>query len=188
MHRDARQVRESCAAVAALHDASPAETDAQLAPLAAALASYLDNRRLAYSLLRWDRMASELHGPLDPTVLMQARQLVVQRQHALAASLHETARRLDATQRRAEELRDLVARESHDADLVDAYVAELDALDRVRRREAERISHGLFAFQHYRATLVRMAAASPLVDPRELDSLPPPEMRRLTALSSPPLD
>jgi hypothetical protein len=188
MHRDARLVRESCEAVAALKDASPSETDAQLAPLAASLASYLENRRLAYSLLRWGRITSELHGPLDPPILLQARQLVVARQHNLALSLHETARRLDASQRRTDELRDLVAREGHDTDLVDAYVAELDALDRVRRREAERISHALFAFQHYHATLARMAAATPLVDPRELEALPPPEMRRLTALSSPPLE
>jgi hypothetical protein len=188
MHSDARRVREACAVAAALQDASPAETDALLAPLAMALASYLENRRLAYSLLRWERTPSELYGPLDADVLMQARGLVVQREQALAAALHEAARHLDASQRRTEELRELVTRERHDANLVDAYVAELDALDRVRRREAERISHGLFAFQHYRATLARMAAASPIVDPRELPALPPTEMRRLTAMSTPSLE
>jgi hypothetical protein len=187
MHSDARLVREACLAAAALKNASPSEIDARLAPLASALVSYLEDRRLAYSLLRWQRMPNELHGPLDADVLLEARRLVVERQHTLAASLREAAHRLDDTDRRAAQLRELVEREHLDADLADAYVAELDALDRVRRRESERIGHSLFAFQHYRAALVRMAAASPLIAPRELETLPPVEMRRLTALSTPPL-
>lgn len=187
MHSEARLVREHCQAVAALRDPSPAEIDGEMAPLASSLASYLETRRLAYSILRWPRMPDELHGPLDPPVLLQARQLVLERQEALAAFLREASRRLSASERRAAEIRDFVERERHDAVMVDAYLTELDALDRIRRREGERISHALFAFQHYREALTRIAAATPLVAPRELERLPPVEMRRLIAAAVPAL-
>jgi hypothetical protein len=187
MHTEARLVREHCQAVAALQDPAPAELDGEVAPLATALASYLESRRLAYSILRWARMPDELHGPLDPAVLLEARRVVLDRQQSVAAYLREAHRRLEASERRAAEIRDFVERERHDAGMVDAYLAELDALDRVRRREGERINHALFAFQHYREALNRMAAASALVAPRELERLPPVELRRLTAAASPPL-
>jgi hypothetical protein len=65
-------------------------------------------------------------------------------------------------------------------------VAELDALDRIRRRESARISHALFAFQHYHDTLARMATASDLVAERQLEWVPPTDMRKLTAAATPP--
>jgi len=185
MHSEARLVREHCQAVAALRDPSAAELDAQLAPLAASLATYLEARRQAYSILRWERPRDELHGPLDPDVLLQARGLVLDRQHALADFLREAARRLGDTEKRATAVSDLV---QHDRDpaMVDAYVAELDALDKIRRRESARITHALFAFQHYHDTLARMATASDLVAERQLEWLPPTDMRRLTAAATPP--
>ena len=185
MHREARLVREEVQAAQALHDASPAELDARLAPLATSLASYLEARRLAYSILRWERMPDELHGPLDPDLLLQARGLVVERQHALADFLREASRRLEETEKRAAAVNDLVQRD-RDPAMVDAYVAELDALGRIRRRESARIGHALFAFQHYREALGRMAVSSELVAERQLDWLPPVDMRRLTAAASPP--
>src|SRR5205085_804107 len=51
MHREARLVREECDAVTALQGASDGELDAHVAPLATALANYLESRRRAYSLL-----------------------------------------------------------------------------------------------------------------------------------------
>jgi hypothetical protein len=186
MHSEARLVREHCQTVAALRDPSPAELDAQLAPLAASLASYLEARRLAYSILRWERARDELHGPLDPDVLLQARGLVLERQHALAEFLREAARRLSETERRATAVSELVQRDHDDPAMVDAYVAELDALDRIRRRESARISHALFAFQHYHDTLARMATASDLVAERQLEWVPPTDMRKLTAAATPP--
>jgi hypothetical protein len=185
MHAEARQVREACEALAALHDPAPAETDAHLAPMAVALAEYLERRRLAYSLMRWQPTSGELHGPLDGAVLLRARALVIDREHALSTYLREAARRLGLTEKRAADIRDFVEREQKDAGLVEVYVAELDALDRVRRRESERIGQALFAFQHYREALTRMAAASPLVAPREVDWLPTADLRRLTAAAGP---
>jgi hypothetical protein len=187
MHAEARLVREHCQAVAALRDPAPAALDGKMAPLASSLASYLETRRLAYAILRWPRMPDELHGPLDAAVLLEARRLVLERQQMLAAFLREAAHRLSTGEKRAAEIRDFVERERHDGVMVEAYLAELDALDRIRRRETERISHALFAFQHYGETLARMAAASPLVAPRELERLPPTELRRLTAAATPPL-
>jgi hypothetical protein len=184
MHADARLVREQCQAAAALQSPSPAEADARLAPLAESLASYLERRRLAYSLLRWERRPDELHGPLDAEVLLQARGLVLERHRALADFLRAAAHRLNASEKRADEIREIVQRE-RDLALVDAYVAELDALDRIRRRESERIGHALFAFQHYRTALARMSAVSPLVTPAQVEWLPPTEMRRLTAAAAP---
>ena len=186
MHSGARLVREQVQAATALRDPSPAELDAHLAPLASALAGYLEARRLAYSIMRWERWPGELHGPLDPDMLLQARGLVLERQHALADFLREASRRLEDTERRSVAVHDLVERE-RDHVMVDAYVAELDALDRIRRRESARIGHALFAFQHYREALGRMSvASSELVTERQVDWLPPTDMRRLTAAASPP--
>jgi hypothetical protein len=185
MHSEARLVREHIQAVAGLRDPSPAELDAFVAPLAESLAHYLEARRLAYSILRWERARDELHGPLDPDLLLQARSLVLERQHTLADFLREAARRLGETEKRATAVNDLAQRD-HDPVMVDAYVAELDALDKIRRRESARIGHALFAFQHYHDTLARMAAASELVPERQLDWLPPTDMRRLTAAATPP--
>jgi hypothetical protein len=187
MHSEARQVREHCQAVAALRDPAPAELDGEMAPLATALAAYLETRRQAYSILRWPRLPDDLHGPLDPPVLLEARRLVMERQQALAGFLREASRRLGSAEKRAAEIRDYVERERRDTGMVDAYLAELDALDRVRRREGERISHALFAFQHYREALARVAASTQLVAPREVEWLPPVDLRRLTAAATPPL-
>lgn len=184
MNTEARLVRERITALAALGGASGDAREQELGPLAESLAGYLETRRLAYSLLRWERMPSELHGPLDPDLLMTARRLVLERQHELAAFLREASRRLTASERRAEELRGIVERERGEP-IVDVYIAELDAIDRVRRAESARVGRALLAFEHYRTTLTRMAAASPLVAPRELEWLPPPQMRRLMALAGP---
>jgi hypothetical protein len=187
MQSEARHVREECEAVTALKDPSAGELDGHLAPLASSLASYLESRRMAYSLLRWEKQPGELHGPLDPDVLVRARRLVMERQQALGAFLREEARRLEAGEKRATELHDIVERDRSDPTIVEVYVAELDALDRIRRREAERISHALFAFQHYREELGRMATASALVAPREVEWLPATDLRRLTAAATPAL-
>jgi hypothetical protein len=186
MHNEARLVREHVLAVAALRNPSSIEVDAEVAPLAESLASYLEARRLAYSILRWERTRDELHGPLDGELLLQARGLVLERQHALADFLREAARRLASTEKRSTAVHDLVERDHDDRVMVDAYLAELDALDRIRRRESGRISQALFAFQHYHDTLARMATASELVADRELDWLPPTDLRRLTAAATPP--
>src|SRR5437667_4695566 len=163
MRSEARLVREEGEAVAALRDPTGAAADEHVAPLATALADYLESRRLAYSLLHWERLPTDLHGPLDAKVLLEARWAVLNRQRALADFLREAARRLGTAEKRSADIRELVERDRDDVPLVDAYVAELDALDRIRRRESERISHALFAFQHYREALVRMASSSALI-------------------------
>jgi hypothetical protein len=184
MASEARLVRERLETLAALPAPTENELDDHLVPLAAALASYLEARRLAYSLLRWERTPNELHGPLDGDLLMEARRTVLARQQAVASFLREISGRLGASEKRAEELKGIVEREQGNAAIVDAYVAELDAIDRVRRREAERLGRALMAFEEYRTALTRMAAASPLVSPREVERLPPPQLRRLTAMAA----
>jgi hypothetical protein len=182
MHANARLLRDEWEAVAAAPD-----SEVHLARLASSLASYLESRRVAYSILRWARLPNELHGPLDPAILVGAWRLVSSRFAAVAASLEDLSVRLASHARRAEEIRDILQRTRNDPDLADAYRAELDALDRIQRRESERASDTLLAYHHYRATLSRMAAASPRAAVPELDPVTSFKLRRLTALSVPQL-
>jgi hypothetical protein len=182
MHADARLVRDEWEAVTAAPD-----SEVHLARLASILATYLESRRVAYSILRWPRLPSDLHGPLDPAILVGARRLVSGRFAAVAASLEDLSGRLASHARRADEIRDILERTRNDAGLAEAYRAELDALDRIQRREAERTSDTLLAYHHYRTALARMAAASPPAAIPELDPVPSFKLRRLTALSVPRL-
>jgi hypothetical protein len=182
MHADARLARDEWEALTAAPD-----SEVHLARLASALASYLESRRKAYTILRWSRLPGDLHGPLDAEILVTGRRLVSRRFAAVAAALEDLSARLASQTRRADEIHDILERTRNDPDLTDAYRAELAALDRIQRRESERVTDTLLAYHHYRAALSRMAAASPPSAPAELDPVTPFKLRRLTALSVPRL-
>jgi hypothetical protein len=183
MHASARAVREQWEAV---RQSPLAEQELRVAALASALASYLEARQVAYSLLHWDRSPGDVHGPLDAEILLAARHLVSTEFEELAARLQELSRRLQASSRRVDELRDSLMRERDAPRLAEAYQAELDAVERVRRQEAERASDTLAAYRHYRTEMARIAATTASAR-TELDPVPPVELRRLAALSTPPL-
>jgi hypothetical protein len=183
MHASGRVVREQWEAV----QQSPLpERELRVAALASALASYLEARSVAYSLLHWSRSPGDVHGPVDAEILLGAHHLVTTHFETLAARLQQMSHRLEASTRRADDLRDSLAHEQDAPRLAAAYQAELDAVEGVRRQEAERASDTLAAYRHYRTAMARIAAVSPGAA-AELDPVPAVELRRLAALSTPPL-
>jgi hypothetical protein len=181
MNADARRVREEWDALVSAGD------DQHLARLAEALATYLESRRRAYTILHWDRPANDLYGPLDGPLLVGARRLVGARFESLAATLEDLSRRIAASDHRAEDLRQLIERERDDAAMVAAYRAELQANEKVRRAETERVGQTLVAYRQYRSALARIASTSPRPTEHNLDPLPPQRLRRLVALATAPL-
>jgi hypothetical protein len=179
----ARQTREDWeAAVAQGGAAGPSEVPT--VRLAATLCGYLESRRAVYAILRRDRPPGELYGPLDPSIMLKSRDLVLERHRAVLTSLASSGRRLFSIDRRLREVRDEIERLGNDAPLLAAYRAELASLESALRLESHRVRGALAAHEAYRAGLRRMAAATSRFLPVwDLDPLKPAELRRLTMMT-----
>jgi hypothetical protein len=182
MHASARAVREVWQRLEI-----DADREENLAALAAALASYLESRRVAYSVLRWERPPGDVYGPLDGAVLADARRLVSAHFSLLASTLEDLSGRMAAGEQRADQIRDVLQHHDDDRAVTDGYRAELAALERIRKHEAERARAALTAYLHFRQALARIGTANPASAVGQLDPVPAPRMRRLVALSAPPL-
>ncbi len=165
-----------------------AAVEAQVAELAPRLADYLESRRLAYSVLRWQRTRGDLHGPLDGDILASALQMVYARLRAVADFLENACGAIEPIRRRFFTVRDMMASPLHGTNMLAAYRSELEDLDRKWRQEAERVDGGMRVYAHYRDHIQRItAAASRLPPPPSPDPLRPHTARRLTALAALPL-
>lgn len=186
MHAHARLAREEWEAI--LSAAGDGEAERHTARLAGHLADYLQSRRAAYNLLRWPRAPGDLHGPLDAQVVMRGRDLVVSRLNALAALLEGSALLIDSMHARLGDARarvDRLTAEHADRARLDAERGEVARLDQAWRRESDRAAAALQAYQHYRDSLQRMAAASErIVAVRGLDPLSPRTARKLAAMAA----
>jgi hypothetical protein len=168
MNMAARRVHQHWEAVAAAGvtpgaGTDPATVEDRILALASDLAGYLENRRRAYSILRWPTTDGDLHGPLDGGVLTKSRQLVLARLYNLAAYLERGAVSLDLLQRQSSAVQDAISRLAPgpgDAPLREAYRDRLAGLDRDWRAESDRVRTGVRAYEHYRECARRMDASS----------------------------
>ena len=83
----ARQALESI-------DRTMREREARFGVMGDRLADYLESRRVAYSIKHWSPREGDLHGPLDPQVLLSARTQLFLRLQELSNDLTRSANRL----------------------------------------------------------------------------------------------
>jgi hypothetical protein len=155
--------------------------------VAALLADYLERRRLAYSISRWERCPDDLHGPLDPAVLAAAREQVFTRLADLSVDLAKAPARFERLHRRYERV--LVA--MHELEEVsgpslalEGYRQELTALERAWRRESEQASLRIDAYLQVRDGARRILSAGSTTPPRNPDPLRPGVIHRVAALKT----
>lgn len=168
-----------------------AALEAHVARLAERLADYLEARRVAYSVLRWQRTEGDLHGPVDPEVLQGARAMVLARLEALAVHLGDAERVLKPIRQRFFGMRESIGRlegtRAADDPALAAARSNLAQLDETWREESERVNAKLRAYEHYGEAVRRIAAASRLVPRATSDPVDPRLTRRLLVLTARPL-
>jgi hypothetical protein len=162
------------------------ERDVRLGVMGNRLADYLESRRQAYSIKRWTPREGDLHGPLDPHILLNVRAQLFLRLANLSAELEKSATRLQELRNRqsivAERMR-TVASFNDRSPAVAGYAEELAALEHRLQRESSRASASLNAYLRDRDSARRIKAASPRalasIDP---DPLPSKVLRRVIVL------
>ena len=166
-----------------------AESEAHRARVATMIGDYLEGRRIAYSLKQWKRSPDDLQGPLDGEVLEAASHAVIERLAELAAFLQDARGRLEI-------LRDRYSRTSENLQAAgdvsmqarDSAAEELAEIDRMWRRESETVSEALRLYNHYLASIRRIASVvSGLVPVRQIVPLKPHVVRKLVTLVAQPL-
>jgi hypothetical protein len=174
------------AALAGMETAAVAREE-RMGRLAFRLAEYLESRRLAYSISRWGHATDELHGPLEPAVLAQAREQVFARLQALSGDLEKTPARLDRLHRRY----DRVTAAMHELEelrrpsgALEAYRQEQVALERAWKRESEYAGERIEAYLLVREGARRILAAGHTGPPRNPDPVRPGVIRRVAALKT----
>jgi hypothetical protein len=164
--------------------------EGRVARLGVLLADYLESRRRAYAVTRLPRVPGDLHGPLDPTILVAATRLVQERGGELAALLRSAEADLAPLHRKFHALRAAADRAANDPvarTLTAAYTDDLHELDRAWRQVSAPVRAALEGYTHYEACSKRIAAASELVRGKDAAWLPEPVVRRIAALTAPPL-
>jgi hypothetical protein len=164
--------------------------EGRVARLGVLLADYLESRRRAYAVTRLPRVPGDLHGPLDPTILVAATRLVQERGGELAALLRAAEADLAPLHRKFHALRAAADRAANDPvarTLTAAYTDDLHELDRAWRQVSAPVRAALEGYTHYEACSKRIAAASELVRGKDAAWLPEPVVRRIAALTAPPL-
>jgi hypothetical protein len=152
------------------------EREARTVALASSLADYLESRRRAYAILNRVRSPDELHGPLDATVLVSARNRVLGRLRNLSGDIERAHAPLVALMDRMNILRReidaLEATESASTRLA-LRRQSLAALEEEWDREAERVRRFLGARDQLHADGVRILTAMGRKDTsiREWDTL-----------------
>jgi hypothetical protein len=164
------------------------ERDTRLGIMGDRLADYLESRRQAYGIKRWAGRDGDLHGPLDPQILLTARAQLFLRLHNLSIDLEKSAGRLQELRTRqlvVQERMHTVATFNARSPAVAGYAEELSVLEHRLQRESSRASASLTAYLRERDTARRIKAVSPRVlaalDP---DPLPTTVLRRVMVLRS----
>ncbi len=162
------------------------ERDARLGSMGNRLADYLETRRQAYSIKRWARREGDLHGPLDPDILLMARAQLFLRLHNLSVDLEKSASRLNdlrARQQVVQERLEVVSTFNATSPAVAGYNEELAVLEHRLQRESSRASASLNAYLRERDSARRIKAASPrALAALDTDPLPPTVLRRVMIL------
>jgi hypothetical protein len=166
-----------------------AESEGHRLRVAALLGDYLEARRLVYSIKQWKRSPDDLHGPLDAEVLEGAGSSVL-------ARLVELARFLQGSRDTLETLRSRYTRAAeHAAALGDGEggaraqaQVEQATIDREWRRSSESVTEALRLYEHYLASIRRIAAlASSVLPVQHFAPLDQRLLRKLLALIAQPL-
>jgi len=172
--------------VAALRRAS-AESEAHRVRVATLLGDYLERRRLAYSLKQWPRSTDDLHGPLDGEVLAAAAEAVFARLAELTLFLRGAEGSLAKLRGRYARIADN-AQAAGEPEIQARAAEELVAVDRDWRRASESVSEALRLYDHYLASVRRIAnLAGGLVPVRHFEPLDQRRLRRLLTLIAQPL-
>jgi hypothetical protein len=169
-----------------LIDRTVREREIRLGEMGDRLAAYLESRRVAYSIKHWAPREGDLHGPLDPRILQNARSQLFLRLSDLSVQLEKSAERLQQLRRRHEVVQERMqqtASENARSPALEGYARELSALESRLQRESSRASASLNAYLRDRESARRIKAASPrafaALDP---DPLPPAVLRRVMVL------
>jgi hypothetical protein len=167
--------------VAALRRAS-AESEAHRVRVATLLGDYLEGRRLAYSLKQWQRSTDDLHGPLDGEVLAAAAEAVFVRLAELTLFLRGAHGTLERLRERYTRIADN-AQAAGGPELQARAAEDLAAVDREWRRSSESVSEALRLYEHYLASVRRIANLSGgLVPVRYFEPLDQRSLRKLLTL------
>jgi hypothetical protein len=177
---------DAATALAGMERAAIAREE-RLARAASLLADYLESRKVAYSIARWGRSTDDLHGPLEPEVLAQARDQIFARLEVLSGDLQKTPARLRRLHQRyarvaaaAGELERLHA----GSGALEGYRKEMAALARAWERESEDATARIQAYLQVREGARRILAAAGSLPPRNADPLRPGVIRRVAALKT----
>jgi hypothetical protein len=169
-------------------DQTMRERDQRMGVMGSRLADYLESRRQAYSIKRWAPREGDLHGPLDPNILLTARAQLFLRLHDLSVDLEKSAERLADLRKRQEvvnERMQVMAGFNASSPSLAGYAEELAVIEHRLQRESSKANASLAAYLHERDSARRIKAASPralsAVDP---DPLPPTTLRRVMVLRS----
>jgi hypothetical protein len=164
-----------------------AESEDHRARMAVLLGDYLESRRIAYSLKQWSRSEDDLQGPLDGELLENISRAVVQRLGELGALLQSAEGRLNILRERYNDaVEQFQAAESSRARTL--ATSEMQEIDAIWRRESEPVSEALRLYNHYAASIHRVAGlASGLIPVRLAEPLSPRTTRKLLSLIAQPL-
>jgi hypothetical protein len=183
---------DSARAALAGMDRAFRERESHLGDVGVRLASYLESRRLAYSIKRWEPQQGGLHGPLDPQVLTTVREQVFTRLKDLSVGLQRAADRLQQLRDRqavvGERMRTL-EKVNPQSTAVAGYAEELAVLELRLRRESATADRQLQAYLECRDSARRIKAAAPAGLARlDTDPADAEVIRRVMLLRSLPLD
>ena len=156
------------------------------------LATYLENRRLAYAIKRWPSTRGDLHGPLEDRILVGARERVFARLQELSMGLDRSAARLGALRERqlvVEERMRTVEQWSSNQVILFGYQSELAVLQARLRRESAQAGHEMEGYLQCRDSARRIKAASPqALRKRDPDPIGPTLLRHVTVRRALPLE
>jgi hypothetical protein len=166
-----------------------AESETHRVRVATMVGDYLEGRRIAYSLKQWKHSPDDLQGPLDGEVLEAASHVVIERLGELAAFLQGARGRLEILRDRYSRTSDHAQAAGNDSvEVRDLAADELAEIDKLWRRESETVSEALHLYNHYLASIRRIAdIASGLVPVRQVAPLSPHLLRSLITLVAQPL-
>lgn len=179
----ASQLREALAGM----QRAERDREIHLAAMAALLPEYLDRRRTAYALLHWQPGSDDLHGPLDPQILLLAREQIFNRLDRLAAELEMSVQRLEYLNTRHQELTTaLVALEAHSpgSPATTTFRIERAAVELVWRRENDVANVRTEGYAHFRDHGERfLAVAGKAAHRRNADPAKPGVLRQVMAFA-----
>jgi hypothetical protein len=166
-----------------------AAVEIRRARLAETLVNYVEDRHRAYTVVHWRADASDLHGPIEASILQDSTAVVFARMRELSEFLRLNAPMIDDLRNRFSELRR--SAENHAEHGLGATaqgeIEELDVIDDRWREDSEVVVKALEMYDHYEACVRRIAAVSAGLVADPVQVLPVRWQRKLSASSAVPI-